>query len=46
MDQIPSEVTSIIKRFIDELEKNNIPIKWEKTYLFLDKSWLILITDS
>ena len=27
MDQIPSEVTSIIKRFIDALEKNNIPIK-------------------
>jgi predicted nucleotidyltransferase len=27
MDQIPSKVTFIIKRFIDELEKNNIPIK-------------------
>ena len=27
MDQIPSKVTAIIKRFIDELEKNNIPIK-------------------
>jgi len=27
MDQIPSKVKSIIKRFIDELEKNNIPIK-------------------
>ena len=27
MDQIPSKVTLIIKRFIDELEKNNIPIK-------------------
>jgi len=27
MDQIPSKVTSIIKRFINELEKNNIPVK-------------------
>ncbi len=27
MDQIPAKVTFIIKRFIDELEKNNIPIK-------------------
>ena len=27
MDQIPPEVMTIIKRFIDELEKNNIPIK-------------------
>jgi predicted nucleotidyltransferase len=27
MDQIPYRVTLIIKRFIDELEKNNIPIK-------------------
>jgi predicted nucleotidyltransferase len=26
-DHIPSKVTFIIKRFIDELEKNNIPIK-------------------
>ena len=27
MDQIPYRVTFIIKRFIDELEKNHIPIK-------------------
>lgn len=27
MDQIPPRITAIIKRFIDELEKNNIPIK-------------------
>lgn len=27
MDQIPSKVLSIIKRFIDELEKNKIPIR-------------------
>ena len=27
MHQIPTIITTIIKRFIDELEKNNIPIK-------------------
>ena len=32
MDQIPTRITAIIKRFIDELEKNNIPIK--KAILF------------
>ena len=27
MVQIPSKVTAVIKRFINELEKNNIPVK-------------------